>query len=137
MATDPQASSTEADPLGAGYAADKTAFPAFSHGDERFRFRIGAPTARGPHGIPQPGPLAAEVDPDLVLVPLLAIDGEGHRVGQGGGHYDRALAPLRQRGARLIGVGWPVQRLEAPLPSEPWDIALDGFASPSGLEMFR
>lgn len=128
---------SEIDPLGAAFAPDKIAFPAFSQSDERFRFRIGPPVATGPHGIPQPGPMEPEVDPDLVLVPLLAVDPIGHRLGQGGGHYDRALAPLRARGTQLIGIGWPLQRLEFSLPIDEWDVPLSGFASPSGLEMFR
>jgi len=130
---------SEIDPLGAEFDMEKTAFPAFSSDpdDKRFRFRLGPPLAVGPHGIPQPGPMDPEVMPDLVLVPLLAIDAHGHRLGQGGGHYDRALVPLKERGSKLIGLGWPMQRIDFPLPSERWDIPLDGFASPAGLEMFR
>ena len=78
-----------------------------------------------------------EVFPDLVLVPLVAIDGRGTRLGQGKGHYDRVLGQLREHGALLIGIGWQVQQLDETIPAEPWDVPLDGFASPDGLEMFR
>jgi 5-formyltetrahydrofolate cyclo-ligase len=44
---------------------------------------------------------------------------------------------LREHGALLIGVGWAVQRLDTEIPDDPWDLPLDGFASPEGLEMFR
>ena len=54
----------------------------------------------------------------------------------GKGHYDRALPGLRDHGARLIGVGWPFQLLAEPIAPDPWDIPLDGFASPAGLVEF-
>ena len=103
----------------------------------RFAYRLGPATSDGAHAIPQPGPDAPFMDCSLILVPLLAIDRSGHRLGQGGGHYDRVLPGLREKGALLIGLGWSLQRLDFALPSEPWDVALDGFASPSGLERFR
>ena len=71
-----------------------------------------------------------------VLVPLIAIDGRGTRLGRGKGHYDRALARLKKSGARLIGVGWPLQRLADTIPADEWDVPLDAFASPAGLETF-
>ena len=111
--------------------------PAFEGDHSSFKFRHGPASASGPHGIPQPGADAEILDCGLILVPLLAIDPKGHRLGQGGGHYDRALPALRESGATLIGVGWDMQRLDFDLPKEPWDVALDGFVSPAGLEMFR
>jgi 5-formyltetrahydrofolate cyclo-ligase len=85
----------------------------------------------------QPAKRHPVVQPELVLVPLIAVDGNGTRLGRGKGHYDRALARLKKNGARLIGVGWPIQRLTDMIPSDEWDIPLDGFASPEGLELFR
>jgi len=76
------------------------------------------------------------VDPDLVLVPLIAIDSRGTRLGRGKGHYDQALIRLKKSRARLIGVGWPIQRLVQEIPADEWDVPLDGFASPEGLEIF-
>ena len=112
------------------------AYPSFDNPAKPFRFRAGDPAIGGPFGILQPKLSAPAVEPDLVLVPLIAIDPQGTRLGRGKGHYDRALGPLKRKGARLIGVGWPLQRLCDPIPADPWDIPLDGFASPDGLEWF-
>ena len=49
---------------------------------------------------------------------------------------DRALIHLRKSGARLVGVGWPIQRLTEAIPADDWDVPLDAFASPDGLELF-
>jgi 5-formyltetrahydrofolate cyclo-ligase len=43
---------------------------------------------------------------------------------------------LKKSGARLIGVGWAMQRLTETIPADPWDVPLHGFASPDGLEIF-
>ena len=128
---------SEIDPSTALATAKLVALPSFAPGANRFTFRCGPATAHGPHGIPQPPADADELACDLILVPLLAIDSAGHRLGQGGGHYDRVLPALRASGARLIGLGWTLQRLAISLPVEPWDVPLDGFACPNGLEMFR
>lgn len=112
-------------------------FPFFVDRDSRMTFRAGLPVEPGPWGILQPGSEAAIAVPDLILMPLVAIDPSGNRIGMGKGHYDRALPGLRAGGARLIGCGWGFQRLKEALVPDPWDIPLDGFASPDGLEMFR
>lgn len=113
------------------------AFPAFADPAEPFRFRAGDPASGGPFGILQPKLSAPEVEPNLILVPLIAIDSRGTRLGRGKGHYDRALGPLKRKGARLIGVGWPLQRLGQAIPADPWDVPLDAFASPDGVEWFN
>lgn len=110
------------------------AFPAFHDPAKPFRFLAGDPVVPGAFGIMQPNPSAPAVEPDLVLVPLIAVDSNGARLGRGKGHYDRVLGKLKRSGARLIGVGWPVQRLRATIPVDPWDVHLDGFASPDGLQ---
>lgn len=112
------------------------AFPAFDDPAKPFRFRAGDPREAGPFGIMQPKRRAPVVEPDLILVPLIAIDGSGARLGRGKGHYDRALARLKKSGARLVGVGWPLQRLTEAIPVDEWDIPLDAFASPEGVELF-
>ena len=112
------------------------AFPAFDHPSKPFKFRAGDPLTPGPFGIMQPKRSAPVVEPDLILVPLIAIDGRGTRLGRGKGHYDRALTRLRKNGAKLVGVGWPLQRLPGSIPADAWDIPLDGFASPDGVEWF-
>jgi 5-formyltetrahydrofolate cyclo-ligase len=110
------------------------AFPAFSDPAKPFRFLAGDPTVGGPFGILQPRPTAPPVEPDVILVPLIAVDGRGTRLGRGKGHYDRVLAPLRRKGAQLIGIGWAVQRIADEIPRDPWDVPMEGFASPEGLE---
>jgi 5-formyltetrahydrofolate cyclo-ligase len=112
------------------------AFPAFRDPAKPFRFLAGDPTIPGPFGILQPKPSAPPVDPDLVLVPLIAVDPHGARLGRGKGHYDRVIGRLKRSGAKLIGVGWQMQRLEDTVPTDPWDVPLDAFASPDGLQWF-
>ena len=112
------------------------AFPCFAHPGKPFRFLAGDPLEPGPFGIMQPAKRHPVVEPDLVLVPLIAIDGHGTRLGRGKGHYDRALTRLKKNGARLIGVGWQSQRVVETIPADEWDVPLDGFASPEGLELF-
>lgn len=128
---------SEIDPRRALTIATATAYPSFAPGGHEFAFRVGECHENGPHGIAQPLCTLGAVSPDLVIIPLLAVDSVGHRLGQGGGHYDRVLPGLRAKGARLIGVGWEMQQLAFRLAAEPWDIPLDGFASPSRLAMFR
>jgi 5-formyltetrahydrofolate cyclo-ligase len=113
------------------------AFPCFANPAKPFRFLAGDPLEPGPFGIMQPAKRHPVVQPDLVLVPLIAIDGAGTRLGRGKGHYDRALISLKKSGARLIGVGWAIQRLADTIPVDDWDVPLDGFASPEGLEWFK
>jgi 5-formyltetrahydrofolate cyclo-ligase len=132
---------TEISPLPALEAAAARgtllAFPAFTDHQSHFRFLAGEPVEPGPWAVLQPALDAPQVYPDLVLLPLVAVDGHGTRLGQGKGHYDRVAGELREHGALLIGVGWAVQRLDNEIPDDPWDLPLDGFASPEGLEMFR
>lgn len=113
------------------------AYPFFGDRDSRMTFRTGMPTDPGPWGILQPASDSAIVTPDLILMPLVAVDRRGNRVGMGKGHYDRALPGLREAGARLVGCGWDFQLLDEELAPDPWDVPLDGFASPDGLRMFR
>ena len=113
------------------------AFPAFSDHQSAFRFRAGEPVETGPWAVLQPALDAPHVHPDLILLPLVAVDRKGTRLGQGKGHYDRAAAELRAQGALLIGIGWAVQMLGQEIPADAWDLPLDGFASPDGVMMFR
>jgi 5-formyltetrahydrofolate cyclo-ligase len=61
---------------------------------------------------------------DLVLVPALAIDPDGYRLGQGGGFYDRALPQLH---AWKHGVVYTYEKMEHDLPREKWDIPMDSW----------
>lgn len=112
------------------------AFPTFDDPAKPFVFRAGDPGVSGPFGILQPPKKAPKVEPDLILVPLIAVDRHGTRIGRGKGHYDRALARLRRGGAKLVGIGWDLQRLSSMIPADEWDIPLDGFVSPQRLEWF-
>lgn len=89
----------------------------------------------GPLGIAEP-PLAElepELRPDVVLLPALAFDRAGGRLGQGGGCYDRYLAELEARGCRplSLALGYREQLAAAPLPMEARDrrVAFCGYAS--------
>lgn len=75
-------------------------------------------------GVPAPPPTAPELVPKLLLLPLLAFDRTGRRLGQGGGHYDRILAALRPRGVTAVGLAYAAQEM-AEVPSEPHDELLD------------
>ncbi|MDP8994307.1 MAG: 5-formyltetrahydrofolate cyclo-ligase, partial [Pseudomonadota bacterium] len=68
----------------------------------------------------------------LVLVPLVAADRRGHRIGHGKGHYDRAIAHLRE-GAEVftVGLGWEPQILEEDIAEDAWDMPLDAIATPA------
>jgi 5-formyltetrahydrofolate cyclo-ligase len=88
-------------------------------------------------GTAGPGPEADVLDPALMLVPLAAFDGRGHRIGYGAGYYDRAITRLIERGLRprLIGIAFDCQRVEA-VPDEAHDVALDAILTESGLRAF-
>jgi 5-formyltetrahydrofolate cyclo-ligase len=92
------------------------AFRAWSDGD---RLML------GPLGILEPSPAAAELIPDIMLVPLAAFDRAGHRIGYGAGHYDYTLAHVRKvKPIVAIGIAFAVQEIEA-VPALPHDVALD------------
>lgn len=86
--------------------------------------------APGPFGILQPSADAGLVIPEVVFVPLLGFTAEGHRLGQGGGHYDRWLAA--NPSARAIGLAWDCQLAEK-LPMEPHDVSLSAVVTPTRL----
>jgi 5-formyltetrahydrofolate cyclo-ligase len=109
-------------------AGAKLALPAVLARGKSLVFRAWSPDDRlmlGPLGIPEPSPAAAELVPDIMLVPLAAFDAAGHRIGYGAGHYDYTLAHLRKTKAiTAIGVAFAVQQIKA-VPAQPHDVALD------------
>ena len=92
----------------------------------------GASLRRGAYGIAEPAGCGRPVrigNLDVVLVPLVAFDRAGHRLGMGAGYYDRALAARRDRGRayrrpKLVGIAYACQEVDSIEP-RPWDVALD------------
>lgn len=88
-------------------------------------WRWGEPLASGVWGIREPRPQAEPLDPDILLVPLLAFDRTGARVGYGGGYYDLTLAHLRSRKAVIaVGIAYAAQEIDH-VPTTPRDARLD------------
>ncbi|MGJ3648868.1 5-formyltetrahydrofolate cyclo-ligase [Sphingomonas sp. GlSt437] len=85
------------------------------------RWSPGEALIPGPFGLRQPAADQPELTPDLLLIPLVAFDARGHRLGHGAGYYDRALAAL-PRAAR-IGIAWSIQQVPQ-VPVDPWDVPL-------------
>jgi 5-formyltetrahydrofolate cyclo-ligase len=86
---------------------------------------FGAPLVTGVWGIGEPPPEAPELEPDIVLVPLLAFDRGGRRIGYGAGYYDRTIAQLRARKPVMtVGLGFAAQEVPT-VPATPRDALLD------------
>ncbi|MDM7947626.1 MAG: 5-formyltetrahydrofolate cyclo-ligase [Oceanibaculum nanhaiense] len=99
-------------------------------------WRPGDALEPGVWDIPVPPATAPEVEPDMLLVPLLAFDREGYRLGYGGGYYDRTLAALRGRGGEkgpvlAIGIAYAAQEVES-VPREATDQWLDWIVTEQG-----
>ncbi len=91
--------------------------------------------AAGALGLPVPqGPAAPAQPDDFVVVPGVAFDPFGFRVGLGGGIYDRTLAS--QQACTAVGLAYAFQRV-AHVPRAPWDVRLDAVATDRGLVLTR
>lgn len=112
------------------------ALPVVIARDHALIFRAFAPgdvLVRGAYGIFQPSSDAAEVDPDIVLVPLAAFDRAGHRIGYGRGYYDRTLQGLRAiKNLTVIGLAFAVQEIDI-VPRLAHDEQLDCVLTERGL----
>lgn len=97
------------------------------------RYRPGDPMTMNALGIPEPAATAATVAPSHLLMPLLAFDDLGYRLGYGGGYYDRTLTALREAGHRpaTIGIGFEAQRV-AEVPRALGDQSLELVATERG-----
>jgi 5-formyltetrahydrofolate cyclo-ligase len=77
---------------------------------------------------------------DLILMPLVAFDRRGNRLGMGGGFYDRTLQFLLHRSSwkkpRLIGTAYAFQEVPQ-LENKAWDVPLQGIATEDGLQLFK
>jgi 5-formyltetrahydrofolate cyclo-ligase len=92
-------------------------------------WRPGEPLRDGPFGTKEPAG-GDPVLPDMLLVPLLAFDGAGRRLGYGGGYYDRTLAGLP--GRVVLGFGFVCQRMPE-VPADGRDVALAAVATEAGV----
>ncbi len=100
-------------------------------------YTMGDALVSGMYDIPAPAPTAARVQPDIVLVPLLAFDSAGQRLGYGGGYYDRTLAALRaQQKIMAVGIAYAGQELPA-LPAHDGDQCLDAVLTEAGVRFFQ
>jgi 5-formyltetrahydrofolate cyclo-ligase len=99
-------------------------------------WRPGTPLVPGLWDIPEPPPTAPEAEPAVLLVPLLAFDRLGNRLGYGGGYYDRALMLLRaKRQILAIGLGFYAQKSDL-VPVGLNDAQLDIVATETGIFRF-
>jgi len=118
----------------------RLALPAVMARGKSLAFRAWSPDDRlmlGPLGIPEPSPAAAEIVPDIMLVPLAAFDRAGHRIGYGAGHYDFSLAHLRKaKAVTAIGLAFAAQEIEA-VPALSHDVALDYVLTETRMFDFR
>jgi 5-formyltetrahydrofolate cyclo-ligase len=118
----------------------RLALPAVMARGKSLAFRAWYPDDRlmlGPLGILEPSPAAAELIPDIMLVPLAAFDRLGHRIGYGAGHYDHTLAHLRKAKAiAAIGLAFAAQEIAA-VPALQHDVALDYVLTETKLFDFR
>jgi 5-formyltetrahydrofolate cyclo-ligase len=88
-------------------------------------YAFGDQLTAGVWGIREPKPEAPEVLPDIVIVPLLAFDRRGHRIGHGAGYYDLTLSALRARSSIVaIGIAFAMQEIGS-VPSTTRDARLD------------
>jgi 5-formyltetrahydrofolate cyclo-ligase len=88
-------------------------------------WHFGAPLKAGQWGIREPTPDAAEVAPDILIVPLAAFDRAGHRIGYGAGYYDLTINALRAKKKIVaVGIAYAVQEIPK-VPTTERDARLD------------
>ena len=132
---------TEIDPLPAMVELSRhgpVAVPVIEGKGLPLKFREWTPDAEM-----QDGPFGARIpvsgrwmDPEVLIVPLVAFDAAGNRLGYGGGFYDRTLEALRARRSTLaVGFAWAAQEAES-LPIEPTDQPLDAIITELGARVF-
>jgi len=112
------------------------AFPRVTGKDQPLEFHHvpdGEVLEPGSFGIPEPLEVWPRAVPDVLLVPLLAFDAKGHRLGYGGGFYDRTLAVLK---ARAVGIAYAGQEV-ASIPHQPHDRTLDMVLTEQGIRLLR
>lgn len=106
-----------------------------------YRYQPDSRLVANRYGIEEPATNDQHISPmavSLILLPLVAFDDSGGRLGMGGGYYDRFLGalPVSLR-PRLVGLAHEIQRSPTPLPADNWDIALDDVVTEAGWRQFR
>jgi len=101
------------------------------------QWQVGDALTRNSMGIEEPNPDAPAMVPEVILVPLLAFDGDGYRLGYGGGYYDRTIEHFRtlEKPPLFVGVAYSMQEVEQ-VPTEATDQPLDGILTEFGVSMF-
>lgn len=116
------------------------ALPCIEDGRSELVFRRWRPTddlVAGEHDTREPAVSAAEVIPQVLFVPMLAVDRDGHRLGYGRGWYDRTLAALRRNGGAVaVGIGFGVQVWDV-VPFARGDERVDWILTERALERVR
>lgn len=109
----------------------------FSHGHLLFlRYASNTPMVLNQYAIAEPKLDQTQIIPvaqlDLICTPLVAFDANGHRLGMGGGYYDRTLEPWfdSELGPKAIGLAHDCQQVDS-LPIESWDVPLPKIVTPS------
>lgn len=104
------------------------------------RWRIGDPMQEGAFKVHEPvvTDTTEWATPDIILVPLLAFDRRGHRLGYGSGYYDATLDSLRQEHEVVsVGIAYDAQMVLFPLPADPHDQPLDLVITPQKVYRFE
>lgn len=113
-------------------AGSACALPVVVRRDSPLAFRCWAPgerLERGVWNIPVPA-AGSEVEPDVLIAPVVAFDRSGYRLGYGGGYFDRTLAALPSR-RRVIGVGYSRAEI-ATIHPQPHDVRMDAIVTDRG-----
>jgi 5-formyltetrahydrofolate cyclo-ligase len=100
------------------------------------RWKPGLVLEPGPFKVPVPPKNAQILIPNIVVVPLLAFDAAGYRLGYGGGFYDRTLEKIRKTtGCRAIGIGYVCQEIET-VVTDQYDQRLDAMVTEKDVRKF-
>jgi 5-formyltetrahydrofolate cyclo-ligase len=125
------------------YRHKQLALPVVARGARMsfFDYQADAPMTLNQYHIPEPGQGARFINGrslNLILVPLVAFDEFGIRLGMGAGFYDRYLGALPSSlRPKIIGVAHEVQRSPDPLPFKDWDVPMEGVVTEHGWQPFN
>ena len=118
----------------------KTALPATPKAGKPLIFHLwqsGDALIEGAYGTSEPTKSATEVTPDCLLVPLLAFDKAGRRLGYGGGFYDRSITEIRSTKpkTKAVGIAYSAQEVDQ-VPTDTHDTPLDAVLTEQGFRIF-